>query len=319
MARTLVIGDKNSSSWSLRPWLLMRHAEVAFDEKLVLFDTPGWRDDIAALSPSRRVPALRDDDLVVCESLAICEYVAELFPEKKLWPQDPKVRALARSVCHEMHAGFATMRSELPMDVVARAPKDALSTETEADVRRVKEIWRECRARHAKDGPFLFGHFSVADAMFAPVVFRFRTYGIAAEVDWYETMLELPAMKEWERGAEAEVAARGGQKREPPHPTSATYYYAVIFSNQLKNADGYDEMKTRMVELAQKQPGFLGIEGARSPDGFGITVSYWDSLEAIRRWRDHVEHAKARAKGRESFYERYDLRICLVERGYRYP
>ena len=318
-ALTLVVGDKNSSSWSMRPWLLLRHAEIPFEEKVVLFDTPRWREDIVKLSPSRKVPALRHGDLVVCESLAICEYIADLFPEKSLWPRDVKTRALARSVANEMHAGFAAMRREMSMDVVARHPPKSLSTEAESDVERVKEIWRDCRARFAEDGPFLFGAFSVADAMFAPVVWRFRTCGVACDVDWYETMLALPAMRAWEKDAEAEVEARSKRPRGLPSPDSAQHCYAVVFSSQLKNADGYAETAEAMVALAKKQPGFLGIEAARGVDGFGITVSYWDSPEAIKRWRDHAEHRIAQAKGREFFYARYDLRICVVERGYRFP
>jgi heme-degrading monooxygenase HmoA len=211
----------------------------------------------------------------------------------------------------------------MSMDVVARHPKKTLSTEAENDVRRVKEIWSDCRARHGKDGPFLFGRFSIADAMFAPIVWRFRTYGVACDLDWYETMLALPAMKQWEKEAEAEVAARNGRKERPlaalPNPNSAQHCFAVIFSSQLKNADGYAEAADAMVERAKKQPGFLGIESARSTDGFGITVSYWDSLEAIKRWKDDAEHRIVQAKGRESFYARYDLRVCVVERGARFP
>ncbi len=315
----LIAGDKNLSSWSLRPWLAMRQAGIAFEEQVMLFEREDFRDAIASVSPSRRVPVLVDGDLVVWDSLAICEHLAERFPEARLWPPDARDRALARAVSSEMHAGFASMRSDLSMDVVARHPRRTLSTETDADVRRVQQIWSRAK------GPFLFGAFSIADAMFAPVVFRFRTYDVPIEDDaaraWYERMLALPAMQEWERDAEAEVAARLGRPRpRTPPPRSAQDVYAVVFSSRLRGEpEGYDDTARRMVELAEAQPGFLGVESARGPDGFGITVSYWASLDAIRRWKDHPEHELAQARGRETFYARYDLRVCRVERAYRFP
>lgn len=314
----LVIGDKNLSSWSMRPWLLMKQAGISFEEQVMLFDRPEWRSEIVALSPSRRVPALHDGDLVLWDSLAICEFIAEQRPE--LWPRDARVRAVARAVSAEMHAGFANMRDDLSMDVTAREPTGGLSTETAADVARVKQIWSESLARSG--GPFLFGDFSVADAMYAPVVWRFRTYGISIEDPraraWYEHMLDLPAMREWEGGAIAEVA---GAKPKMPSPNSATHTFAVIFSSQRTDHDGddYEETAARMEELASRQPGYLGIESARNPDGFGITVSYWGSLAAVKAWRDVAEHAAAQARGRKDFYERYEVRVCTVERGYKFP
>lgn len=327
----LVIGNKNLSSWSLRPWLAMKHSGIAFRELVLLFEADGWRESIRGVSPSGRVPVLRDGDLVVWESLAICEHLSDAFPEARLWPEDRAARAYARAVSAEMHAGFASLRRDMSMDVVARAPKRTLSTETERDVARVVEIWSECRARHAASGPFLFGAFSIADAMFAPVVLRFRTYGVAiaerAARGWYDAMLALPAMREWERGAEAEVAAarRDAAARTaspaPSSPTSAQHAFAVVFSSQRRAGgdDAYETAAARMVELARAQPGFLGIESARGPDGFGLTVSYWDSLEAIRAWKDHPEHAATQAEGRASLYERYQVRVCRVDRGYEFP
>lgn len=320
----LLLGNKNLSSWSLRPWLALRQADIPFTEHVFLFEEAGWRDRIAELSPSRRVPALRDGELVIWDSLAICEYAADRHPEAALWPADPKARAVARAVSAEMHSGFAALRKDMSMDVVARHPSAPRSRETAADVARVLEIWDECRARHGADGPFLFGRFSIADAMYAPLVWRFRTYAVPVTgrgAAWYAMMLELPAMKEWERAAEAEVAAlRASPKTATPDPTSAQHCFAVIFSSQHAGASpaGYDEAATAMVELAAKQPGFLGVESARGTDGFGITVSYWDSLEAIARWKAHPEHQKAQAQGRESFYARYELRVCSVERGYKF-
>ena len=340
----LILGNKNLSSWSLRPWVLLRQAGVAFGERVLPFETPGWRTAIEALSPSRRVPALRHGDLVVWDSLAICEYVAELFPEARLWPEDRTARALARSVSAEMHSGFASMRRDMSMDVTARVPRRAMSRETEDDVRRVLAVWSECRARVASAGaagPFLFGAFSVADAMFAPVAWRFRTHDVAIEDAaaraYHDTLLALPAMKEWERAAEAEVAALlvrtpmgalraaaeapGAKPERGPDPTSAQHCFAVIFSSQRKagEREAYEADAKAMVELASKQPGFLGVESARSADGFGITVSYWDSLEAIRNWKDVPAHAAVQERGKTSFYERYEVRVAGVERGYKFP
>jgi glutathione S-transferase len=334
----LILGNKNLSSWSLRPWVLLRHAGIAFQERVLPFETPGWRTAIAALSPSRRVPALHHGDLVVWDSLAICEYVADLFPEARLWPEDRATRALARAVSAEMHAGFASLRRDMSMDVTARVPRRTMSRETEDDCRRVLTLWSECRARAsgaggpATAGPFLFGTFSVADAMFAPVAWRFRTYDVAIEDAsaraYCDTLLTLPAMKEWERAAEAEVealrkeqAAAAAKPERAPDPTSAQHCFAVIFSSQrtTSDAEAYEVDARAMVELASRQPGFLGVESARSADGFGITVSYWDSLEAIRNWKDVPAHAAAQARGRTSFYERYELRVAVVERGYRFP
>ncbi len=332
----LVLGNKNLSSWSLRAWILLRHAGIEFRECVLPLDTPGSQAAIAALSPSRRVPALHHAELVVCDSLAICEYVAELYPEARLWPEDRAARAIARSVSAEMHSSFASMRGELPMDVVSRFPRTVKSAEAEEDIRRVLAIWTECRTRAVTAtgddaGPFLFGRFSVADAMFAPVIWRFRTYDVAIEGPaaraYYKTMLALPAMQEWERDAEAEVKTTvetPGAKSSRPStaaPRSSPPCYAVIFASKRTGAtpEAYEEAARAMVELAANQPGFLGIDSARDADGHGITVSYWESLEAIRAWKAVPAHAAQQARGKESFYERYKVRVCRVERGYEYP
>ena len=327
----LVLGNKNLSSWSLRPWVLLRHAELPFRERVVPFESAGWRDAIAALSPSRRVPALHHGELKLWDSLAICEYVAELFPDARLWPTERSARAFARSVSAEMHSGFASMRRHMSMDVTARYPRRALSEETEADVARVVALWTECRTRmaFAHAGPFLFGRFSMADALFAPVVWRFRTYDVeltGAAREYSETMLALPAMLEWERDAAAEVkalaaAAATASPTRTSDPRSAQHCYAVIFSSKRtqEDAEAYEEDAKAMVELAAEQPGFLGIESARGADGFGITVSYWDSLEAIRSWKAVPAHAAVQARGRKQFYERYEVRVAVVERGYKFP
>ncbi len=334
----LVLGNKNLSSWSLRPWLLLRQAGLPFGERVLPFESEGWRDAITALSPTGRVPVLHHDELVVWDSLAICEYVADAFPEARLWPRDRAARAVARAVSAEMHSGFANMRRDLSMDIVARHPSRRFSRETEDDVARVKAIWAECRLRASSvagddAGPFLFGRFSIADAMFAPVIWRFRTYGVEVAGDarvYGETMLALPAMKEWEEAAIAEVKALAEVKaaraaspalRRTPDPRSAQHCFAVIFSSQrtAEVAEAYDAASEAMVELAAKQPGFLGVESARGADGFGITVSYWDSLEAIRNWKDVPSHAGVQAKGKQTFYVRYEVRVCTVERGYKFP
>lgn len=332
MSLLLLLGNKNLSSWSLRPWLVLRHSGIAFEERVFLFEESGWRDEIVKLSPSRRVPALRhDDDNVIWDSLAICEYISELFPDKHLWPEDPKARAIARSVSAEMHSSFGHLRKDLSMDVTARMAHRQHSAETRADIDRIAQIWTDCRQRFGEASPskepFLFGPFSIADAMYAPVVWRFQTYAVPVEGAraraWYEMMLTLPAMKEWEADARREVAALEARPKErAPDPTSAQHCFAVIFSNQHKpgaREAGYDEMALAMEQLAKEQPGFLGIEGARDPDGFGITVSYWDSLAAIAAWKSQADHLRAQTQGRESFYARYEVRVCSVERGYKFP
>ncbi|MGK4003029.1 glutathione S-transferase family protein [Sorangium sp. So ce1036] len=204
----LYIGSKNRSSWSLRPWLAMSHAGIPFEEHLIGYELPDWVDRVAQHSPTRKVPALRHGELVVWESLAICEYVAELFPGAKLWPEGREARAVARAVSCEMHAGFMDMRRELSMDIARRHPRRELSGAAARDVARVLEIFRDCRARFGQGGPFLFGAFSIADAMFAPVVTRLLTYDV--EIDdtaraYTATITSLPSMARWSAAAAEEV------------------------------------------------------------------------------------------------------------------
>lgn len=203
----LVIGNKNYSSWSLRPWLALRHAGIPFEEETIALDQPDTAERLLRVSPSRRVPVLKDGDLVVWDSLAICEYAAERFPEKRLWPEDPRVRAVARSACAEMHSGFQALRERLPVNVRASRFDVARTPGVEADVARLVQLWTDCRERFGAAGPFLFGPFSVADAFFAPVVTRFRTYGVPLEGEaagWADRVWSLPAMQEWVAGARAE-------------------------------------------------------------------------------------------------------------------
>jgi glutathione S-transferase len=202
---TLVIGNKNYSSWSLRAWLFMKHVGVEFQEILVALDTADTRDQLDRYGPSGRVPVLRQGKLCVWDSLAICEYVEEL--SGKGWPQAREARAVARSVCAEMHSGFTTLRSLWPMNARARNRRTAVTAALEADVERIEEIWNDCRVRFGGDGPWLFSEYSVADAMYAPVVLRFNTYGahISQTARWYmASVLEDAALQEWLQAAKQE-------------------------------------------------------------------------------------------------------------------
>ena len=203
----LVIGDRNYSSWSLRPWLVLKQCGLPFEETTIRLREPGTKAEILKHSPSGKVPCLIDGDVVIWDSLAICEYLAEKFPT--LWPASSKVRAEARSVCAEMHSGFSALRHSMPMEIHASKPFDGRTAEVAADIARIVGIWENCRKRFAQNGPFLFGHFTNADAMFAPVVWRFLTYAVElppASRAWVEAMCALPAMQEWRAAAVAEVS-----------------------------------------------------------------------------------------------------------------
>ena len=206
---TLVIGSKNYSSWSLRGWLALRMAEVPFEERVITFERADRTEAINAQSPSGLVPVLYHGDLVIPDSLAIAEYIAERHGQAGLWPDDPGARALARSVSCEMHAGFPALRQALPMNVRRSRPGLALSPEVGADIRRIDEIWNACRDTYGAGGPYLFGGFTIADAMFAPVVSRFRTYEVALEgaaQDYMAAVWDTPAMREWAAAAADEPA-----------------------------------------------------------------------------------------------------------------
>lgn len=202
----LIIGNKNYSSWSLRPWLGLKLAGIEFEEILIPLYEPDTRSQRLAFSPTGKVPLLVDGELRVWDSLAIAEYLAEKFPEKQLWPQDIAARATARSICAEMHSGFTALRNVLNMDIRVRLQAD-ITPEVEADIERIIAIWTECRARFGAAGPFLFGQFSWADAFYAPVATRFVTYSISlppVAQAYVETILALPAMQEWIAAAHAE-------------------------------------------------------------------------------------------------------------------
>lgn len=210
----LVIGNKNYSSWSLRPWLLLRHAGIAFEELRLPLDTPEFHARIGDLSPSRRVPALHDDGLVVWDSLAICEYVNERYLDGRGWPADLRRRALARCAAAEMHSGFAALRGQLPMNCKRRPNAYRWDAAAEADIQRVQQLWRALR-REA-EGPFLMGDFGIVDAMFAPVAIRFRGYGVALDATaqaWCDAVLSLPALREWQAAAEVETERVGDDER----------------------------------------------------------------------------------------------------------
>ena len=210
MTLKLVIGNKNYSSWSMRPWLALRAGNIAFEEVFIPLytDNKADKERILSFTRSGKVPALIDGDITVWDSLAIIEYVAERFPQAKLWPEDRATRAHARSISAEMHSGFMAIRSECAMNLHRPVRAVALSDDARANIARIQEIWVDCRKRYGKHGPFLFGSFSGADAMYAPVVYRFRTYAIdvAPEAKAYmDAMLALPAVEEWTRAGLAET------------------------------------------------------------------------------------------------------------------
>ncbi len=207
-ALTLVIGNRNYSSWSLRPWLLLRHLELEFTEKQFHFGTPEFDAEIPKFSPTRLVPVLIHGELRIWESLAICEYASELAGGRG-WPTDPALRATARSVATEMHAGFHALRSACPMNARATGRRVPMTPPLERDLRRIDAIWSGCRRDHGERGPYLFGPFSVADAMYAPVVLRVRSYGLPLSElarRYLETMLADDHLCDWIEAACRETA-----------------------------------------------------------------------------------------------------------------
>jgi glutathione S-transferase len=200
----LIIGNKNYSSWSFRPWFAMKVAGIAFSETLISLEAADFKSRLLALSGAGKVPVLVDGDVRVWESLAILEYLAEKFPAAGLWPEDPAARAHARAVAAEMHAGFQPLRQLLPMNVWRPVLLRALDAGVSGDVERIEAIWSECRSRFGAGGPFLYGLFGAADAMYAPVVWRFHTYAVevsAASRKYMQTLMALPAWREWREAA----------------------------------------------------------------------------------------------------------------------
>ncbi|TNJ33551.1 glutathione S-transferase family protein [Arenimonas terrae] len=215
MATTLVIGNKNYSSWSLRPWLLLRHFGVAFDEVRLPLDTPEFHAEVGRWSPTRRVPVLRDGELTVWDSLAICEYANDRWLQGRGWPADLATRALARCAASEMHSGFAALRGQLPMNVRRQPNGYRWDADAERDIGRVQELWRGLRTRFGGQGDFLCGGFGIVDAMFAPVCVRFRGYGVRTDDTasaYMDAVFALPAMREWDAAARAETERVGADE-----------------------------------------------------------------------------------------------------------
>ena len=208
MKTKLIIGNKNYSSWSLRAWLILKEAGIPFEEHRIRLDRPDTAEAIAKFSEARCVPVLQLGDMTVWDSLAIAETIAEYFPEKQLWPEDPAARAHARAISAEMHSGFQTLRTCMPMNCRAMGRKIAIPDELGADIDRIIAIWSECHRKYGQQGSWLFGTFSIADAMFAPVVLRLRTYGINLPESagfFPQRLLESEAMQEWLLAAESET------------------------------------------------------------------------------------------------------------------
>src|SRR5258705_8424455 len=196
MALSLIIGNKNYSSWSMRPWIAMKATGIPFTEEVISLHAADFKERVSKVSGTGKVPVLSDGDVHVWESLAILEHLAERFPDAGLWPSDPKARGYARAVASEMHAGFIPMRRHLPMNMWRPVIRRELPDDVAANVRRIEHIWTDCRTRFGQGGPFLFGRFGAADAMFAPIVSRFQTYAVAVGAvarDYINAMIGLPA------------------------------------------------------------------------------------------------------------------------------
>jgi glutathione S-transferase len=201
---TLVVGNKNYSSWSLRGWLAARAAGIPFDEVLVRLSEPGSKDELLKHSPAGKVPVLKHGERVIWDSLAIIEYLAEIRPDAGLWPGDPVARAHARSIAAEMHAGFQALRAHMPMNLRKSLPGKGRSRDVAEDIERICAIWTDCRARYGAAGPFLFGPFTAADVMYTPVATRFRTYAVELDgvsQDYVDAVLARPDFLEWHEAA----------------------------------------------------------------------------------------------------------------------
>lgn len=215
MKPVLFIGNKNYSSWSLRAWFLLKEAGIDFDEVRIPLDTPEFAERIGSISPTRKVPVLKLDDHSVWESLAIAETVAEHWPVRRLWPEDPYFRAHARSISAEMHSGFMALREAMPMNCRAMGRKVALTDAVRGDLNRIFAIWADCRSRYTGGDGWLFGEFSIADAMYAPVVFRFRTYGIdlpESAAAYPARIMKSKAIQDWLAASESETEVVGADE-----------------------------------------------------------------------------------------------------------
>ena len=204
----LVIGNKAYSSWSLRPWLALKHVDVAFTETRVPLYVHGYKEELLKYGPSGKVPILKHGAVTVWDSLAICEYLAELFPQAGLWPKDAASRATARAISAEMHSGFTAIRSAMPFNCRAKGRHVPVTAEIRKEIDRVQALWSDCRQRHGKGGPWLFGGFTIADAMYIPVALRFVTYSIPLDPVgqvYADAALNHPPIREWVSAAEQEI------------------------------------------------------------------------------------------------------------------
>ncbi len=196
----LIIGNKNYSSWSLRPWILLKEKGIPFKETKIPLYLENSKEEMLKFAPSGKVPSFSNEDIQVWDSLAICETISDMYPEKNCWPTDIKAKALARSVSNEMHSGFFDIRNELPMNCRQSMIFEPINEELQLEIDRVLQIWRTCREGLSQSGEFLFGTFSIADAMFMPIVLRFNSYGIKmgeTEQDYMNSMLDLSSLKDW--------------------------------------------------------------------------------------------------------------------------
>lgn len=218
---TLVIGNKNYSSWSMRPWVLLRQKEIAFREVRLRFHSEEWNAHIDRWSPSRLVPVLWRDQQAVWDTLAIMETLHEWYPDRGIWPAEPAARAFARSAAAEMHSGFRDLRTHMPMNIRASHPGKGMNPDVRRNIDRIVELWTQARERFGAGGPFLFGAFSACDAMYAPVVMRFGTYAVALEGEaakYCAAMREAPGVRAWVEAAlqEKEIVAE-----DEPYATTA--------------------------------------------------------------------------------------------------
>jgi len=219
MSLTLIIGNKNYSSWSLRPWIAMKVAGLAFDEKVIPLYEPGSREQVLKYSPAGKVPVLIDGEVAIWESLAILEYLAEKFPQAGLCPADAHARAHARAVAHEMHGGFQALRKNCPMNLWLPVKRRPVPDDAMDNVRRIDALWSDCRARFGQGGAFLFGAFGAADAMYAPVVARLHSYGIevsATSRAYMDAVMALPAWAAWREAALKEPWVMQGNEPDWP-------------------------------------------------------------------------------------------------------
>jgi glutathione S-transferase len=221
MVLKLIVGNKNYSSWSLRPWIAMKVADIPFEETVISLDATNFKQVVGPVSDTGKVPVLIDGDVRVWESLAILEYLAEKFPKAGLWPVESSARAIARAISNEMHAGFVPLRRHMPMNLWRPVIKRELTPDAAVNVQRIEAIWADCRARYGQEsgGPFLFGRFGAADAMYAPIVARFHTYGVdvsGATRSYMDAVMALPAWREWSAAALKETWVLAADEVEWP-------------------------------------------------------------------------------------------------------